>query len=75
MALGGREGSDQLVGHFTRANEQKAHVGVSLERSQSAVNHDGGSSVPAEEVNGDPHGDRFREWCGNRRAGRRHCPT
>jgi hypothetical protein len=33
---------------------------VVLEGAQSAVNHDGGSVVPAEEVDGDPRGHRLR---------------
>jgi hypothetical protein len=75
VAVGCREGVDDLVGHLAGADEQEAQIGISCERPQSAVNHDGGSSVPAEEVDGDPHGDRFLGFTGNRLAGLRRCPT
>jgi len=34
-------------------------VRISAAGPQSAVNHDGGSIIPAEEVNGDPRGTRL----------------
>jgi len=43
-----------LVGGRTRADEQEVEVGISAAGLQSAVSHDGGGIVPAEEVNGDP---------------------
>ena len=43
-----------------RADEQQLKVGIGAAGPQSAVNHDGGSIVPAEEVDGDPRGARLR---------------
>ena len=39
-----------------RADEEQVKVGIGAAGAQSAVNHDGGSIVPAEEVDGDPRG-------------------
>ncbi|GAA0458454.1 hypothetical protein Ade02nite_07800 [Paractinoplanes deccanensis] len=57
--LGRIEGIDDLVGGFGRADEQQVKGRVGLAGAQSAVNHDGGSVVPAEEVDGDPRGARL----------------
>jgi len=43
-----------LVGHRAWADEQQIQIGIGAARSQSAVNHDGGGVIPAEEVDGDP---------------------
>jgi hypothetical protein len=51
-----RERAKDLVGRLTRPYEEKMQVWVGAARAQSAVNHDGGSTVPAEEVDGDPRG-------------------
>ena len=42
-----------------RADEKEVEGRIVLEGAQSAVNHDGGSVVPAEEVDGDPRGARL----------------
>ncbi|GAB3801227.1 hypothetical protein GCM10027605_18250 [Micromonospora zhanjiangensis] len=56
------EYAKQPVGHLGRADEQQVKVRVGAQRPQSAVNHDGGSIVPAEEVDGDPHGARLHRY-------------
>ncbi|GAA0538824.1 hypothetical protein GCM10010172_20020 [Paractinoplanes ferrugineus] len=53
------DGSDHRVGDIDRADEQQVKGRVGLEGTKSAVNHDGGSLVPAEEVDGDPRGHRL----------------
>jgi hypothetical protein len=58
------ERGDDLVGHLAGADEQQPDVGIRAARPQSAVNHDGGSSVPAEEVDGDPRDARFHARAG-----------
>ncbi|SNY13994.1 hypothetical protein SAMN05421748_1011108 [Paractinoplanes atraurantiacus] len=57
--LGRVEGIKKLVGGLGRSDEQQVKGGVGLAGTQSAVNHDGGSTVPAEEVDGDPRGARL----------------
>ncbi|GAB2624877.1 hypothetical protein Aab01nite_18780 [Paractinoplanes abujensis] len=54
-----RQGSENLAGRLERADEQQVKGRVGLAGTQSAVNHDGGSLVPAEEVDGDPRGARL----------------
>jgi hypothetical protein len=54
---GRRQGSQQLAGDRWGADSDEAEVGIGIERSQSAVYHDGGGIIPAEEVDGDPRGD------------------
>jgi hypothetical protein len=56
--VGERERADDLVSHVPWPDEEKVEVLVGAARLQSAVNHDGGSPVPAEEVDGDPRGAR-----------------
>ena len=51
----GERGND-LVGDPAGADEQQLEIGFGSTRLQSAVNHDGGGVVPAEEVDGDPQG-------------------
>lgn len=53
------QGGDQRVGDLGRSDEQQVQVRIGADGPQSAVNHDGGSVVPAEEVNGDPRGARL----------------
>ena len=55
-----------------RADKQQLESGIGLSGAQSAVNHDGGSLVPAEEVDGDPRGARLpdRDLSGSRGTGR-----
>ncbi|GIF18611.1 hypothetical protein Ate02nite_13410 [Paractinoplanes tereljensis] len=64
--LGRIDGSKNRVGCLRRADEQQVKGRIVLEGAQSAVNHDGGSMVPAEEVDGDPRGRRL--LIGSRRA-------
>ncbi|GAA1758048.1 hypothetical protein GCM10009681_31610 [Luedemannella helvata] len=68
LAGGGVEGSRHLVGHPAGADEKELKFRIGLAGSQSAVNHDGGGIVPAEEVDGDPRpgsppGRRSRHPC------------
>ena len=65
------EGSKDLAGHFEGADEQQMQGRVRLACPQSAVNHDGGSMVPAEEVDGDPRGARLHGRAGRAKLGRR----
>ena len=59
----GRQGSVELAGDRVGADEQETEVGVGAQGPQSAVNHDGGGIVPAEEVDGDPRSaPRPRGW-------------
>ncbi|WP_446220874.1 hypothetical protein [Micromonospora sp. IBHARD004] len=44
-------------------------VRIGAHGPQSAVNHDGGGVVPAEEVNGDPRGARLHRNAGRCTAG------
>jgi hypothetical protein len=67
LAVGVWKRADDLVGRSTRPYEEKVQVWVGGTGAQSAVNHDGGSSVPAEEVDGDPRGD-VRRPIGSRHA-------
>ena len=53
------DGSNHRVGDIVRADKQQVKGRIGLEGTQSAVNHDGGSLVPAEEVDGDPRGARL----------------
>jgi hypothetical protein len=53
------QGMENRVGDIKRADEQQVKGGIGLTGAQSAVNHDGGSLVPAEEVDGDPRGARL----------------
>ena len=59
LAVAPVEGGEDLVGHLARADEQQVKVGIGAAGVQSAVNHDGGGVVPAEEVDGDPRGARL----------------
>ncbi|BCY14554.1 hypothetical protein L3i22_096420 [Actinoplanes sp. L3-i22] len=59
MALRRMKGAKHRVGGFSRADESQVQGRIVLEGTQSAVNHDGGSLVPAEEVDGDPRGARL----------------
>ncbi|GGM20084.1 hypothetical protein GCM10007977_021680 [Dactylosporangium sucinum] len=49
-----RERADDLVGRGLRPDEDEVEVWIGAACAQSAVNHDGGSPIPAEEVDGDP---------------------
>ncbi|GAA2334293.1 hypothetical protein GCM10010170_013780 [Dactylosporangium salmoneum] len=67
-----RERADDLAGRFSRPDEDEVEVWIGAACAQSAVNHDGGSPVPAEEVDGDPR-DAGREFPAVRRSvGSRH---
>ncbi|GID25725.1 hypothetical protein Abr02nite_07080 [Paractinoplanes brasiliensis] len=57
------QGTKNLAGRLLRADEQQVKGRVGLAGAQSAVNHDGGSMVPAEEVDGDPRGARLPDSC------------
>ena len=48
------EATPDLVGHRPGADEEEREVRIRLQSQQSAVYHDGGGAIPAEEVNGDP---------------------
>jgi hypothetical protein len=52
-----RQGVNQHIGHRRRADGHEAEVRIGCQGLQSAVNHDGGGVIPAEEVDGDPRGD------------------
>jgi hypothetical protein len=67
------EGAKEPAGHLTGADEQQMQGRVGLACPQSAVNHDGGCVVPAEEVDGDPRGARLhgRAGRGNSAGARR----
>jgi hypothetical protein len=39
-----------------RCGDQETELGVLTQRPQNALDHDGGSVIAAEEVNGDPGG-------------------
>ena len=67
----GSRAAQNLVGGLDRADEQELKGRIGLAGAQSAVNHDGGSMVPAEEVDGDPRGARLRGSRPRRSAG---CP-
>ena len=54
--VGVGERGDDLVGDPAGADKQQLEIGFGSTRLQSAVNHDGGGVVPAEEVDGDPLG-------------------
>jgi hypothetical protein len=56
LAVVDRERAKDLVGRLAWPYEEKLQVWIGAARAQSAVNHDGGSTVPAEEVDGDPRG-------------------
>ena len=58
--IGRVEGGENRAGGFYRADEEKLEGRIGLAGAQSAVNHDGGSMVPAEEVDGDPRDARLR---------------
>jgi hypothetical protein len=58
LPVAGRERVDDLVGDRGGSDEVEVEVRVSAASAQSAVNHDGGSVIPAEEVDGDPRGAR-----------------
>ncbi|GID97488.1 hypothetical protein Adi01nite_69000 [Amorphoplanes digitatis] len=58
--VGRVEGVENRVGSLDRADEKQLKGRIGLAGTQSAVNHDGGSLVPAEEVDGDPRGARLR---------------
>jgi hypothetical protein len=60
VAVSRWERTNQLAGHFRWADEQEVEVGIGVACPQSAVNHDGGCPVPAEEVNGDPRDARLQ---------------
>jgi hypothetical protein len=49
-----------LVDRWAGADEKQLKVRIGAAGLQSAVNHDGGGIVPAEEVDGDPR--RARAW-------------
>jgi len=53
-----RERAKNLVGGRAGADEEKLEIGIGAAGLQSAVNHDGGGVVPAEEVDGDPSSAR-----------------
>jgi hypothetical protein len=72
VPIGGRERADDLVGHALWPDEEEVEVLVGAARLQSAVNHDGGSPVPAEEVDGDPRGARRVCPVPRRPVGSRH---
>lgn len=59
MPLPGGQCGTHLVGDVRWTDEQQVKIGISAAGAQSAVNHDGGCPVPAEEVNGDPRDARF----------------
>jgi hypothetical protein len=50
---------EHLVGDRAWADEHQVEVRIGATGPQSAVNHDGGSIIPAEEVNGDPRDTRL----------------
>lgn len=54
LAVGAGKRSEDLVGDRLGPDEEKVELRVGTAGAQSAVNHDGGSMVPAEEVDGDP---------------------
>jgi hypothetical protein len=54
MPLGLGERVNDLVGRVLRPDEEEVEVWIGAASAQSAVNHDVGSPVPAEEVDGDP---------------------
>ncbi|GAA2604015.1 hypothetical protein GCM10010399_38720 [Dactylosporangium fulvum] len=67
-----RERADDLVRRCLRPDEDEVEVWIGAACTQSAVNHDGGSPIPAEEVDGDPR-DAGRENPAVRRSvGSRH---
>jgi hypothetical protein len=53
------EGAEHRPGSLDRADEEKLEGRIGLAGTQSAVNHDVGGMVPAEEVDGDPRGARL----------------
>jgi hypothetical protein len=59
--VGRIERGEKPAGGFDRADEKQLKGRIGLAGAQSAVNHDGGSMVPAEEVDGDPRGARLRD--------------
>jgi len=52
------EAMPNLVDQVVRADEQDRDIRIGADRLRSAVYHDGGSIIPAEEVNGDPRAAR-----------------
>jgi hypothetical protein len=56
-SLGRRQGIKKRIGRGGRADGHERQVRIGGQGLQSAVNHDGGGVIPAEEVNGDPRGD------------------
>jgi hypothetical protein len=66
------EHAEDLVGHFAWPDEEKVQIWIGGAGAQSAVNHDGGSPVPAEEVDGDPRGTGRMMPPGRRPVGSRH---
>ena len=66
-----RQAGKNLAGGFDSADNSELKGRIGLASAQSAVNHDGGSMVPAEEVDGDPRGARLRDsWLSvSRRTG------
>ena len=54
MPVGRIDGNNNLLGDRCGADEKEMDVGIGATGPLSAVNHDGGSIIPAEEVDGDP---------------------
>jgi hypothetical protein len=53
------QGVEDRAGCLDRADKEKLQGRIGLAGAQSAVNHDVGGMVPAEEVDGDPCGARL----------------